>query len=236
LKDTILKDGKWEFDEEVTEVFDEMLERSIPDYENMRNLVFSIGSEFAKQKTSIVDIGCSNGKAIEPFIKKLGVYNFYKLYDVSNPMLEECKKRFKNYEDLEIVKIENYDLRNGIKDENVSLVLSILTLQFTPIEYRQKIVKSIYDSLNKGGAFILVEKVLGNTCELDEMLVFKYYQMKKNNFYTQEQIENKRKSLEGVLVPITASWNVDLLREAGFTQIDCFWRNLNFAGFIAIKD
>ena len=83
---------------------------------------------------------------------------------------------------------------------------------------------------------VLVEKVLGNTCELDEMLVFKYYQMKKDNFYTQEQIENKRKSLEGVLVPITASWNIDLLKEAGFSQIDCFWRNLNFAGFIAIKD
>lgn len=231
-----MKQGKWEFDKEVTEVFDEMLERSIPDYTNMRNLVTSIGSEFVKQHTSIIDIGCSNGNAINPFIEKFGSWNSFKLYDVSIPMLEVCRKRFKNYEDLGIVKIENHDLRNGLKDVNASLILSILTLQFTPIEYRHKIVKSIYNSLNKGGAFILVEKVLGNTYEIDDVLVSKYYQMKSDNLYTQEQIENKRKSLEGVLVPITANWNVELLREAGFTQIDCFWRDLNFAGFIAIKD
>lgn len=236
MQDKIMKNGKWEFDKEVTEVFDEMLERSIPDYNNMRNLVTSIGSEFVKQHTSIIDIGCSNGNAIQPFIDRFGSWNFFKLYDVSIPMLEVCRKKFKGLEDLGLVKIENYDLRNGLKDVNASLVLSILTLQFTPIEYRQKIVKSIYNSLNKGGAFILVEKVLGNTYEIDEVLVSKYYQMKADNQYTQEQIENKRKSLEGVLVPITANWNIELLKDAGFTQIDCFWRDLNFAGFIAIKD
>jgi tRNA (cmo5U34)-methyltransferase len=236
MQDTIMKNGKWEFDKDVTEVFDEMLVRSIPDYQNMRDLVVSIGSEFAKQHTSIIDVGCSNGNAIKPFIDKLGARNFYKLYDVSIPMLEECQKRFKGWIDSGLVKIENHDLRNGIKDVNASLVLSILTLQFTPIEYRQKIVKSIYNSLNSGGAFILVEKVLGNTYEIDDLLVSKYYKMKKDNLYTQEQIENKRKSLEGVLVPITANWNIELLREAGFKQIDCFWRNLNFVGFIAIKD
>lgn len=48
-------------------------------------------------------------------------------------------------------------------------------------------------------------------------------------------LKDKRKSLEGVLVPITAKWNEELLESAGFSQIDCFWRCLNFAGWIAIK-
>lgn len=235
MQDKVIKTGKWEFDKEVTEVFDNMLERSIPDYENMRNLVFNIGSEFIKLHTAIIDIGCSNGNAIYPFIKRFTQNNYFKLYDVSEPMLQECKKKFRDYEDLTSIDIQNYDLRKGLKDTNASLVLSILTLQFTPIEYRQKIVKSIYDSLNEGGAFILVEKVLGNTYEIDDLLVSKYYDMKAENCYTQEQIENKRKSLEGVLVPITSNWNIELLKEAGFKQIDCFWRDLNFAGFIAIK-
>ena len=66
-------------------------------------------------------------------------------------------------------------------------------------------------------------------------MVAKYYGIKAENAYTQEQIESKRKSLEGVLVPITADWNRNLLETAGFRQIDCFWRYLNFAGFIAVK-
>lgn len=80
-----------------------------------------------------------------------------------------------------------------------------------------------------------VEKVLGNTSAIDEIFVKEYYNMKKENSYSQKQIADKRKSLEGVLVPITAKWNENLLKECGFRQIDCFWRCLNFAGWIAIK-
>lgn len=96
-------------------------------------------------------------------------------------------------------------------------------------------MQSIYNALNDGGAFVFVEKVLGNTSLLDSVLVKEYYALKSANLYTQEQIESKRKSLEGVLVPLTAAWNEDLLKQTGFKQIDCFWRQLNFAGWIAIK-
>lgn len=230
IKDKVMKSGKWEFDEEVAAVFDEMLGRSIPDYENMRNLVYNIGKHFVKPNTIVMDIGCSNGIAVRPFVKSFK--NDFMLLDISEPMLEVCKR---NYEDNSNVTIKHYDLRDGVPNLNCSLILSILTLQFTPIEYRHKIVRSIYESLNDGGCFIFVEKVLGNTSDIDNLLVDEYYQMKKEHQYTNEQIQNKRKSLEGVLVPVTENWNIELLKQAGFTKIDCFWRYLNFCGFIAIK-
>lgn len=223
-------DKKWEFNEEVANVFDNMLERSIPQYEVMRELVKRIGFKYVQLGSTIVDIGCSNGNAIDPFVKSYNMDCNYLLLDVSEPMLEKCKEKFGFLDG-----IMNYDITKGIPETDASLVLSILTLQFTPIEYRQKIVQSIYDNLREDGAFILVEKVLGNTNEIDEVFVNEYYQMKSENAYTREQIQNKRKSLEGVLVPITAKWNEELLRSAGFRKIDCFWRCLNFAGWIAIK-
>lgn len=236
MKDEVnVKGKKWEFDEDVTQCFDDMLERSIPDYENMRNLCFTLGQRFVKQNTNIVDIGCSNGLAIYPFIKKNGACNHYKLYDVSKPMLEACKEKYSGYVESGLVEVAEHDLREGIGILNNSVVLSILTIQFTPIEYRQKIIESIYNSLNEGGAFIYVEKLLGNTNKLDSVFVDEYYNIKKEHSYTQEQIQDKRKSLEGVLVPITENWNIELLKSSGFKQIDCFWRYLNFAGFIAIK-
>jgi tRNA (cmo5U34)-methyltransferase len=42
-------------------------------------------------------------------------------------------------------------------------------------------------------------------------------------------------SLEGVLVPVTARWNEELLHQEGFASVDCFWRHLNFAGWVAVK-
>jgi len=236
MKDEVnVKDKKWEFDKNVTECFDDMLSRSIPEYETMRYLVQSIGFQYVQDNTSIIDIGCSNGNAIEPFVKKFGAYNKYLCYDVSEPMLEKCREKFERYIKCGILKAENYDLRQGINRGNTSLVLSILTLQFTPIEYRQKIVQSVYDNLNEGGAFILVEKVLGNNYKLDKMFVERYYDIKAEHQYTEEQIKDKRKSLEGVLVPITAKWNEELLKEAGFKNVDCFWRCLNFCGWIDVK-
>ena len=224
-----VENKKWEFNKEVAACFDNMLERSIPQYDLMRELTFKIGREYVQQGTNVIDIGCSNGRAIQPFCRQYGDDIDYYLYDVSEPMLEEARKLLGN------LNISKYDITNGFDVNNCSLILSILTLQFTPIEYRQKIVKSIYDNLNEGGALIIVEKVLGNTYEIDEMMVNQYYNIKKEHCYTEKQIKDKRKSLEGVLVPITAKWNEELLKEAGFSQIDCFWRCLNFAGWVAIK-
>lgn len=230
IHDNIIKNNKWEFDEEVTKVFDEMLERSIPDYNNMRSLVFNIGKHFIKDNKTIMDIGCSNGLSIKEFINNFK--NNFILLDVSEPMLEVCRIKYKNNNNVKII---NNDLRIGVPKAKCCLILSILTLQFTPIEYRQNILKDIYENLDVGDGFILVEKVLGNTSYIDEILVNEYYMIKKNNMYTNEQIQSKRKSLEGVLVPITESWNIELLKQAGFNKIDCFWRYLNFCGFLAIK-
>lgn len=223
--------GKWEFDENVTKVFGNMLSRSIPSYETMRELVFDLGKHFVKRGSRVVDMGCSNGLSIERFVSEFPDAQFH-LCDVSEPMLKACEKRFSNCLN---VYTWNNDLRRGLPNFNFDLALSILTLQFTPIEYRQSILQEVYDKLNDGGAFIIVEKVLGNSAKIDNLFIEEYYNMKKENGYTQEQIANKRKSLEGVLVPLTASFNEHLLHQVGFKYVDCFYRHLNFCGWIAIK-
>lgn len=236
MQDNVMPKGKWEFDQEVTDCFGEMLERSIPGYADMRELVTRIGKRYVQRKTSIIDLGCSTGEAINPFIKSFGCQNNYRLFDVSKPMLEKTSERYAGWIEEGVVSVEEFDIRNGLPIHTFSsLILSVLTLQFTPIEYRQKIIQSVYDSLCQGGALILVEKVLGSNYNLDSMLVDEYYRIKAENAYTQEQISAKRKSLEGVLVPITAKWNEDMLKEAGFKEVDCFWRYLNFAGWVAVK-
>lgn len=70
---------------------------------------------------------------------------------------------------------------------------------------------------------------------MDDLMVELYYEMKRENGYTEEQIAAKRRSLENVLSPLKAEWNADLLRTAGFRKVDMFWRCLNFCGWIAVK-
>jgi tRNA (cmo5U34)-methyltransferase len=156
---------KWEFDASVTDVFDDMLARSIPQYDVMRKAVFDIGSHFAKPGTDIVDLGCSRGEALAPFIHKFGAYNRYIGVEVSAPMLAAVRARFQSYIEAGVVDIREADLRRSYPPARASLTLSILTLQFTPIEYRQRIVRNICEHTLPGGAFILVEKIIGATAD-----------------------------------------------------------------------
>jgi tRNA (cmo5U34)-methyltransferase len=226
---------KWEFDGAVTECFEDMLRRSIPQYDAMRAAVFSLACRYQKPKTAIVDLGASRGDALAPLLDKFGAYNSWVAVEVSPPMLEVLRQRFAGWITNGLLTVSDTDLRTGFPPVQASVILSVLTLQFTPIEYRQQIVKRAFDALVPGGAIVLVEKVLGATAELDEALVAEYYAFKRDSGYTEDEIQRKRMALEGVLVPLTAEWNETLLRRCGFGHVDCFWRAWNFAGWVAVK-
>jgi len=93
-RDHVLPKGKWEFDAEVTDVFEEMLRRSIPQYDVMRQAVFNIASRYAKDKSAIVDLGCSRGDALAPLVERFGAHNRFVGVEVSQAMLEAARKRF----------------------------------------------------------------------------------------------------------------------------------------------
>lgn len=225
---------RWAFDDKVTAAFGDMLRRSIPQYDTMREAVERLALRRFIDGTDIVDLGCSRGDALAPLVATLGkrARSFVGV-EVSPPMLEAARSRF-FAEQYANVRVEDIDLRKNYPDVSASVTLAVLTLQFVPIEYRQKIVRRARERTIPGGALIVVEKVLGSSAELDDDFVGAYYDEKRAHGYSDEQIERKRLSLEGVLVPVTAAWNEDLLRRAGFAEVDCFWRWMNFAAWVAI--
>jgi tRNA (cmo5U34)-methyltransferase len=230
-----MPEGQWAFDDEVTEVFDDMLARSIPQYAVMRSAVKEVASHYAQRHTDIVDLGCSRGEAMAGLVERFGAHNRFVGVEVSEPMLAAARERFGGLIDAQVVEIRAMDLREAFPPVSASVILSVLTLQFVPIEYRLRVVQNVYDHLLEGGAFLLVEKVLGGTADLDAMMVERYYALKAENRYSPEQIERKRLALEGVLVPVTAGWNEEMLAKTGFKQVDCFWRWMNFAAWVAVK-
>lgn len=236
VKDETEPTGRWAFDEDVTAAFEDMLERSVPQHDVMRRAVFDLGSRFVMEKTAVVDLGCSRGEAMAPLVDRFGARCRFVGVECSEPMLAAARERFRGLIDCGVVEVRAMDLRRDFPPVKASLVLSVLTLQFVPIEHRQGLVRRAFRSLVPGGAMILVEKVLGGDAEIDEVLREEYWALKRENGYTQDSIDRKRLSLEGVLVPVTAAWNEELLRAAGFRSVDCFWAWMNFRGWLAIKE
>ena len=85
MKDNIVVDKKWEFDSNVADCFEDMLSRSIPQYDVMRKSILDLASikidkalsrysEEDKRKCTrpfkVLDIGCSDGLQISDFLYK----------------------------------------------------------------------------------------------------------------------------------------------------------------------
>src|SRR5215813_10023724 len=226
---------RWEFDQSVADVFDDMLRRSIPQYDVMRSAVHQVARRFVRPGTDVIDMGCSRGETLAPLIEEFGASARYIACDVSQPMLEVCRERYADLIRSGVVDVRECDLRHDFPPGRASVILSVLTLQFTPIEYRRRIVEAARDHLVEDGAFVLVEKVVGRSARLDRMIEDIYLKFKADNGYSQEEIARKKLSLEGVLVPLDASQNRTMLQESGFRSVECFWRWMNFGAWVALR-
>lgn len=233
--DNYMPEGKWTFNEDVTEVFEEMLENSIPSYQQMRFWTTRLAFNYLKPGASVVDLGASRGDALAPLLAAEPSAKFLAA-EVSRPMRDALARRFRAVPNVAISNCDlRYDSATILTPASADLVLSVLTLMFVPVEYRQDVLSNVHQALKPGGALLLVEKVLGADACMDRLLREEYYKLKADNGYTQEAIVRKKHALEGVLVPVTAQWNIDMLKAAGFSHVDCFWRALNFCGFLAVR-
>ncbi len=235
LRHRVAKGSQWTFDDSVASCYDDMLERSIPDYHMMRKAMSELAIRYLQPGTTMLDLGCSIGGATSAVLS-CEVSDIHTIcVDNSPSMLSEARNQLESYIASGAVEIVQMDLREQFPTAHASVTLAILTLQFIPVEYRKALLRRIYEHTLPGGALIIVEKILGETAGIDGHMVDAYHTLKAANGYSDHQIAEKRKALQGVQVPLTARMNEDLLRQAGFTQIDSFWRWMNFAGWIAVR-
>ena len=107
-------------------------------------------------------------------------------------------------------------------------------MQFIPKRDRQSILNSIYDSLLPGGAFVFSEKTYASSPELEQILTFLFYDHKRKEFSC-EDIMDKEYTLRSMLKPMHWDDLLSMMYEAGFQEVQPFWRNHLFVGAIAIK-
>ena len=226
-------DKKFEFDESVASVFDDMLIRSVPFYKQVQELIIDYINLNAKDGSSLADLGCSTAKFLLEVnakkscdIKLCGIDN-------SKPMLEQAQKKCQAYG------VENIELIYGdIMDINLSnqdFVISNYTLQFIRPILRPKVVEKIYNSLNSGGKFIFSEKVVFEDKKLDKQIIELYYKYKKQQGYSEYEIAKKREALENVLIPFTIKENIQMCKDVGFKEVHTIFQWGNFVTFVGVK-
>ena len=233
--DQVRRMDDFNFGHATAEVFDDMLERSIPLYSELQRMLGEIAAEFAMANTHVYDLGCSTGLTLESLRRAIAHPVMFIGVDDSQAMLDKCRENLTQREDPRRCEFVCADLNQGYPIENASVAVLNLTLQFIRPLYRDVLAADIYAGLNNGGCLIIVEKVLGNDSFFNRTFIKFYYDLKRRNGYSDMEIAQKREALENVLIPYRVEENIDLLLRAGFAHVDIFFKWYNFCGFLAVK-
>lgn len=225
------------FDERVVEVFDDMVMRSVPNYQSIQTLLAELAVNL-NQERPIYDLGCSTGNTIDAILnctraKAVPIIGI----DSSEAMVEKCRARFEGRSDKSTVTILRADLLqlDNLPAGEAGVVILCLTMQFMRPLKRGRFLRMLCENLTAGGSVLLVEKTIERDPLLNGLFIELYHAMKARMGYSDLEISKKRQALENKLIPFYDDENIGLLREAGFTAVTQFFGWLNFKGFIAKK-
>jgi tRNA (cmo5U34)-methyltransferase len=223
------------FDIDVVEVFDNMVNRSVPFYSAVQDLFVDFGKTFYKSGTVIYDIGCALAEtslrladALSGECRIIGV-------DSSAAMVEAARKRVAEAGRDNCIEVRLGSAADDLPAHSASVAVLSLTLQFVrPVE-RERVMRNIANSLQPGGALLLFEKIVVSSPRINRLFIDEYYEYKAKMGYSEDEIWRKRLSLENVLIPYTIEENLDLLRNAGLSEAEPMFQWMNFAAFLAHK-
>ncbi len=227
------------FDERVAKVFDNMVSRSVPFYNEVQRIQSDLIMDFLPEEAGVVcDLGCSTGTTLEYLTRhpKCPESTHFIGYDNSESMLDKARDKLSAPLAAGKVSLMTADLSHLPPLPACNVIILNWTLQFVrPID-REQLLKDIYQALKPGGIILLSEKILVNDPVLNRLYIDHYLQFKiSQSGYTDLENQRKREALENILIPYRLDENYQLLERAGFARIGTYFQWFNFACLIAVK-
>lgn len=223
------------FNDQVADVFPDMINRSVPSYQTITEGIGKIARMTCSDGARIYDLGCSLGNvslAISQTLQNKSV----EIIGVDNSlaMIERCLHYISNFSYGQKIKIIEGDLTSLNLLEN-NLTVTNFTLQFVKPDLRQNVINSIFQSLLPGGVFVMSEKIRFEDNTLNELMIELHHDFKRENGYSDLEISQKRTALESVMILDSVDTHLSRLRSAGFKQCQVWYQHYNFISILAIK-
>ena len=239
-KDSIFKVGNFNdltftFNEEVTEVFEDMIDRSVPGYTSSLRLIENLSRKYFIEGTRCYDLGCSLGASSMSLMKAIGKREG-KVFAIDNSpaMIAACEKKCSDLIKTGNVKFIKQDV-NEAQIYKASVVVINFVLQFLNSKDRDGLLKKVFLGMKQGALLILSEKIHFDNKFRNQTIDNLHHQFKSNNGYSKMEISRKRDALEGVLVTDLETLHLQRLESIGFKKVRKVMTNLNFMTLVAEK-
>lgn len=240
MKDTIFETNSinrdFEFDDKIADVFDDMLDRSVPCYRIVIDMIARLFNRTLSPGDNVYDLGSSTGNTLLELARRCTAADLsFTGIDSSPAMISKAMHKAEMYSLADRITFFENDITSFDIADAGAIVMNY-TLQFIRPVQRESFLTKLYNSLKPGGLLILSEKIISHDPELNRAYIDFYLDFKRQNGYSETEIARKREALENVLVPFSIDENKELLAKAGFSTIETFFQWFNFSSLIAIKN
>ena len=217
------------FDEQVAEVFDDMVGRSVPGYAASLDIIAALAPTFLTSAPFLgYDLGTALGGSCRAMLKGLpSDQTRVVAVDNAPAMLERMQRQITSEGEQRVVPMLS-DISSVVLAP-ANLIVLHLTLQFVAPDKRDTVLKRCAQALaeHKGG-LLLFEKC-ASTADIESAHV----RFKANQGYSHIEIQNKRQALDQVLIVESQEQHCARLKRCGFKRITCIFTALNFCGWLA---
>ena len=223
------------FDEQVADVFPDMIRRSVPGYDTVISMLGVFAGRYVQPDSRVYDLGCSLGAATLALRRHIGVEGCTLIgVDNSEAMIQRCRLNIEKDHSQTPVDLVCDGIQNvGIS--NASLVTLNFTLQFLKPAERLGMIETIYQGLLPGGVLVLSEKIQFPDEQIQASYTELHHDFKRANGYSDMEISRKRQAIENVLIPETLQQHQQRLEAVGFSQVHCWFQCFNFVSLFAVR-
>lgn len=243
------RSDRFEFDEEVSAIFEDMAHRSIPMYAQVHAMNAAIIEKHKAgvRRTPYViwDIGGSTGMAMKALADRVGFYApkgcseiSAHIIDVSQPMLDKVHEKlpWTVGHALDITR-PGWTSTPGLARPDCIILNYVL--QFVKGPYKGNIIKDCARALSSRGLLLLAQKEAHRAASaggaIPTTMDEEYIQFRRDNGYTYEEIERKTAALKNAMWLTTKMTTLTDLYSAGFDTVYETTRWGQFASYASIK-
>jgi len=151
--------------------------------------------------------------------------------DISEKMLEKAKERFKGNDHVHFCAM---DYARSLPTGEFDLIVSAMSIHHLYDSDKRLLYKKIYNALLPGGMFIHAELVKGATDATEVIYQRMWFEHLKETDLAKDQLSV---IFERMSHDITTPLDIQLdwLKEAGFMDVDCFYKYYNFTVYAGRK-